>query len=136
MRYQVQGTITRNRHGWDSTRQIPTFYLDGRVQGILSVEHARDVARDIVDTIAGPSTPGETVTTALHVEPVEEPAEAGLSAQARRWIRTRKAGHITDGELAISLASLLGVDARCELGECPHDDGSHSLPADRAVWPL
>lgn len=81
MRYQVQGTITRNRNGWDSTRQIPTFYLDGRVQGIRNVEHARDVARDIVDTIAGPGTPGETVTTALHVEPVKEPAEAGLSPE-------------------------------------------------------
>jgi hypothetical protein len=59
-----------------------------------------------------------------------------LVTQARRWIRTRKAGHITDGELAISLASLLGVDARCDLGECTHDDGSHPLPTDPAAWPV
>lgn len=41
-------------------------------------------------------------------------------AEARQWIAVNKAGHITDGELAIQLAALLGVDARCALGECYH----------------
>lgn len=38
--YIVQGTIDGN--------QIPTFYLDPNVQGIMSAKHACEVAKDIV----------------------------------------------------------------------------------------
>jgi hypothetical protein len=60
--YQVDATITRrDAEGWTSTRQIPTFYLNSDVQGMLSVEHARRVADDVIATIAGPVAPGTEV---------------------------------------------------------------------------
>ena len=189
--YQVQGTITRTDDGAHSTRQIPTFYLDSNVQGIMSLDHARRVAGDVVSTIAGPVHLGHawsyelavtvveaarpaigerrkwtqeagerralrgpfvlmrTVSTereelyALYyeatqthstasVQDIEElstlvaPASAGRDA-ARQWLATHAAGHITDGELAISLAKLFGIDARRQLGE---------LPGNPAAWPL
>jgi hypothetical protein len=34
--------------GWSGSRQVPIFYLDAHVQGIISAEHATRVARDIV----------------------------------------------------------------------------------------
>lgn len=34
--------------GWESSRQVPTFYLDERVQGIMSEAHAVDIARAIL----------------------------------------------------------------------------------------
>jgi hypothetical protein len=56
--YSVQGTITRTVDGWTSTRQIPTFYLNSDVQGILTEEGAKRVADDIVATIVGRQTEG------------------------------------------------------------------------------
>lgn len=47
--YAVTATITRARSGWESTRQVPTFYLDSSVQGIVSEEHAAVIAREIID---------------------------------------------------------------------------------------
>jgi hypothetical protein len=67
--YSVQGTITRTVDGWTSTRQIPMFYLNSDVQGILTVEGAKRVADDVVSTIVGRDTEG--VEWALLV--VEEP---------------------------------------------------------------
>jgi hypothetical protein len=49
--YAVSATLTTSREGGTSTRGIPTFYLDARVQGILSEESARAVARSIIDPL-------------------------------------------------------------------------------------
>ncbi len=38
--YCIQATVTRD----NVTRQLPTFYLDGNVQGIVSEDHAREIA--------------------------------------------------------------------------------------------
>lgn len=35
--------------GWRATRQMPTFYLDESVQGIVSEDHARRIAKHILD---------------------------------------------------------------------------------------
>jgi hypothetical protein len=70
--YSVQGTITRTVDGWTSTRQIPMFYLNSDVQGILTEEGAKRVADDIVATIVGRQTEG--VEWSLYV--VEEPGVA------------------------------------------------------------
>lgn len=47
--YAIQATMTvreKNQFGgWTETRQLPTFYLDPNVQGIISEEHAADIAR-------------------------------------------------------------------------------------------
>lgn len=56
--WQVQATITRefveyNEDGstifFSQTRQIPTFFLDENVQGILTPEGALKIALEIID---------------------------------------------------------------------------------------
>jgi hypothetical protein len=48
--YSITATVTeRTPEGWDRTRQVPTFYLDPRVQGIVSAAHAERIALDILD---------------------------------------------------------------------------------------
>jgi hypothetical protein len=46
--YAVTATVTTLTDGWTSTRQVPTFYLDENVQGIVSEDHAARVAADII----------------------------------------------------------------------------------------
>lgn len=38
--YQIQATV--------NGRQVPTFYLDAQVQGILNIKSAEKIARDIL----------------------------------------------------------------------------------------
>lgn len=40
--------------GWQTTRQVPTFYLNENVQGIISEEHAKRIARAIVNPFDNP----------------------------------------------------------------------------------
>ena len=46
--YAVQATVETVRGVWTGMRQIPTFYLDESVQGIVSEEHAKTVALDVL----------------------------------------------------------------------------------------
>jgi hypothetical protein len=53
MFYAVQGTIvhhTKDRYccSVTITKQIPTFYLNADVQGILNKDHAEKIAREII----------------------------------------------------------------------------------------
>lgn len=59
MKYKVVATVSRESDGWTSTRQIPTFFLDPDIQGIVSVEHAQKIALDIID----PWNTGQVVVT-------------------------------------------------------------------------
>ncbi len=47
--YAITATVTREGVGWQQSRQIPAFYLDSNVQGIVSEEHAQKVAMAIID---------------------------------------------------------------------------------------
>jgi hypothetical protein len=49
--YIVQATVTKKDRGrgYTTTRQVPTFYLNRNVQGIVSLDHARIVAESIID---------------------------------------------------------------------------------------
>lgn len=48
--YAITATVSRTTiDSWTSTRQVPTFYLDESVQGIVSAEHAEQIARGIID---------------------------------------------------------------------------------------
>ena len=47
--YGIQATVSRRDGQWEGTRQVPTFYLDERVQGIVSEDHAAEIARDIIN---------------------------------------------------------------------------------------
>jgi len=51
MRYCVQGTVTRNSRRGIVTVQLPTFFLESQVQGIVSLEHAAQIAWDMVESI-------------------------------------------------------------------------------------
>ena len=47
--YAVTATVeTDSKGGYSGVRQIPTFYLDERVQGIVSENHAEIIALDIL----------------------------------------------------------------------------------------
>lgn len=63
--YAISATQTRYRedeHGriWVSERQVPTFYLDENVQGIVDEDHAVRIAEDIL-------RPGNYSITAVKV---------------------------------------------------------------------
>ena len=49
MLYGVTATVAVKRNGWTTTHQVPTFYLDSRVQGIVDKEHAKVIAADVVN---------------------------------------------------------------------------------------
>lgn len=49
--YAITATVTREQNGWTCTRQVPTFYLDERAQGITDSEHAYRIAREIIDPL-------------------------------------------------------------------------------------
>lgn len=56
--YAIRATITHTvdtqagrAHGWTSSRQVPTFYLDENVQGITSEEHAERIALDVINPL-------------------------------------------------------------------------------------
>lgn len=44
------------REGWSGVRQIPTFYLNPNVQGIMDAEHAEKIAREILNPLDLPLT--------------------------------------------------------------------------------
>jgi hypothetical protein len=46
--YGVATTVVKNlENGYTSTRQLPTFYLSGDTQGIVSESHAMMIVSDI-----------------------------------------------------------------------------------------
>jgi hypothetical protein len=40
---------TPGEDGWQKSRNVPTFELNSRIQGIVTAGHAAGIARDIVD---------------------------------------------------------------------------------------
>lgn len=51
--WAVSANVERTRDGWSGSIQIPTFFLDPRVQGILTADHAERVAREMLTLLAG-----------------------------------------------------------------------------------
>lgn len=54
MLYRITATATRNHSGWTTTKQLPTFVLDGDTLGIINHHHARKIARRLLDPFNGP----------------------------------------------------------------------------------
>lgn len=50
--WRVTAQVTRVQDGWQSSRQVPTFYLDSDLQGITGAEHAIRVAQEVIDPYA------------------------------------------------------------------------------------
>ena len=69
MLYQITATrtitTTRNGSDWTSTKQIPTFYLDSNMLGIVDSEHAEKIARRIL----GDGDRVSSVRLSVHAEP-------------------------------------------------------------------
>ncbi len=66
MLYQITATVTRPFGIWTGTTQIPTFYLDSHVQGIIDSNHARLIACEILDTAKQENTEFDIVVTPIH----------------------------------------------------------------------
>lgn len=103
--------------GWESSRQVPTFYLDERVQGIMSAAHAEDIARSIL--LPWGSPPDMTAAiTAVRVSGEDnfDPTEiANFTEGARDAHATRNGGDADDEVMGLNravaaAALLLGVD--------------------------
>lgn len=47
--FQIQATVVETTANGTITHQIPTFYLDSRVQGITSCQQARKIAIDVLN---------------------------------------------------------------------------------------
>jgi hypothetical protein len=50
--WAIQAQVCHERDGWKASTQVPTFYLDENVQGIISEEHAVKVATSIINPTA------------------------------------------------------------------------------------
>jgi hypothetical protein len=73
--------LTHAEGGWGGSVQVPMFYLDSRVQGIVSAEHAAEVARGVIDPL-GQLPEADLKVTAYQVDPVRESADLDhVSAQ-------------------------------------------------------
>jgi hypothetical protein len=67
MLYQIQAHALVTRGSTATTIDLPTFLLDSDIQGIVSVDHARRIAADMIqDLLSG-------VESAVFVDAVERP---------------------------------------------------------------
>lgn len=77
--YAVHVQVTTHDGEFSGSRAVPTFYLDSRVQGIMSTEHAEQIAAGIVNPL-GAIPAGDLHIGAYRIDPAREDAE--LSAWA------------------------------------------------------
>lgn len=64
--FAVQATLVRNMgDGWTAVRQVPTFYLNGNVQGFTDEDGASKIAQTILNPTNDP-----TLCAEIHVERV------------------------------------------------------------------
>lgn len=85
MLYAITANIAREENGWSSSRQVPTFYLDENVQGILSIAHAVQVARDIIDPYNEHSV--SVCAVRVHAEGNETSQSSRFTFEDRECIR-------------------------------------------------
>jgi len=55
MFYGVCATVGKEQNGYMVIRQLPTFCLDSVVQGIVSKDHAKKIALDIINPLNDPT---------------------------------------------------------------------------------
>jgi len=63
--WAITATVTYYCEGWQTTRQVPTFYLNENVQGILTEAHAKRITHTIINPFDDPDI--ETSITAVKV---------------------------------------------------------------------
>lgn len=80
--YAVHAQVLTHTGGYAGSRAVPTFYLDSRVQGITSREHAAAVAAGIVNPL-GLIPETDLRIAAVPVDPARESAELDAFAAER-----------------------------------------------------
>lgn len=60
--YVITAQILTTDGDYKGSRQVPTFYLDSAVQGIVSTAHAIEIAKGVID-------PMGTLYADIHAEP-------------------------------------------------------------------
>lgn len=95
--YAIHATIShKTDSGYTGSRQIPTFYLDERVQGIVDEDHAARIASDIINPLGLEVTVhatavdlGKTDTHPSSAAPVDppEPGPADTEVIVFHWSR-------------------------------------------------
>ena len=66
MLYRVTAQVVTKRGGWISSRQVPTFLLDGEQLGIVDEAHAEQIAREVVMPV-DLNSPGDSIKVHLCV---------------------------------------------------------------------
>ena len=64
--YCVQATVEYTDGRWRSVLSVPTFYLNSNVQGIVDCEHARVMAKEVINPTNNPD-----ITVNAHVTEIE-----------------------------------------------------------------
>jgi hypothetical protein len=77
--YAVHAQVLTHIGSYTGSRSVPTFYLDSRVQGIVSAEHAAEVAAGIVDPL-GAIPAADLNIKACRVDPAREDRELATFA--------------------------------------------------------
>jgi hypothetical protein len=83
--YAIHAQVITHAGNFSGSRGVPTFYLDSRVQGIISREHAASIAREILNPL-GTIDPADLRVSAVPVDPARE------SAELDEFVRVRLAG--------------------------------------------
>ena len=47
--YIITAQVLTESGEYSGSRQVPTFYLDAALQGITDAEHAKDIAKHVID---------------------------------------------------------------------------------------
>ncbi len=49
MFYQITATVTKKTADGTTSIQVPTFFLNGNVQGIVGIDHAEQIAKEVIN---------------------------------------------------------------------------------------
>jgi hypothetical protein len=69
--WAITAQIETRDGAYEGSRQIPTFYLHGSVQGIRTEDDAERVARDILTAAVGADSHYAAPLPVMHIEAVE-----------------------------------------------------------------
>lgn len=92
---QVESHVKDSSGEWAGSRQVPTFYLNERVQGITSEEHAARIACEILDplhVIGGDNIHVTAIQTEDMPAPGVDPKLQRLRLLVSEWEDIRGAG--------------------------------------------
>ncbi len=59
--YSIQAIIIQSVDGFQKSIQLPTFFLDENVQGIVDTNHAEEIAKSIICSVPNPSVIGVSI---------------------------------------------------------------------------